>query len=393
MSSWTAWIDEVVASLREPEQVRTWVARTADAVCDHVPSADLRPTILRAIEEHWLAYLGQVLVPETAFTLPPAADELAVDLARLRLDARVLLKIYQVAQEASWEFAVDLVREAPREVDHEALLVWLWSKANTWFGRSVEASLASYQAEDTRIRRRGDVRRHELVSDLLAGGSVGPSELSATLGGHPVTATWHLALIARALTADAIERLEPTLADLARQVRGARLTLVRPGGRELWGWLTTDGTRPALDGAGIDSATVRVTLGGPLPELDGFVAAHQDARTAQRVALAPGRAAAVTAYDDVAALTLLALDPPAAERFVRATLRGLADPDVAHLRTTVRTVLTSSESADAVARTLGVHKNTVRYRVTQAERLLGRPLPHDAGNVLLAIDYHAAFLA
>jgi DNA-binding PucR family transcriptional regulator len=100
----------------------------------------------------------------------------------------------------------------------------------------------------------------------------------------------------------------------------------------------------------------------------------------------------VTAYDDVAALVLIAHDPAAAERFARTTLRGLAEPPHDRLRETVREVLTSAETADRLAERLGIHKNTIRYRVAQAERLLGRPLRERAGDLLLALDYHDAFL-
>ena len=50
-------------------------------------------------------------------------------------------------------------------------------------------------------------------------------------------------------------------------------------------------------------------------------------------------------------------------------------------------------ASDRLAERLGVHKNTIRYRVAQAERLLGHPLRERAGDLLLALDYHDAFLA
>ena len=141
----------------------------------------------------------------------------------------------------------------------------------------------------------------------------------------------------------------------------------------------------------IDASQVRLTVGGPAAGLAGFIAAHRDALMAQRVALSPVREVAVTEYSQVAALTLLALDHESAARFARDTLGPLADSDQRHLRDTVRIVLTSPESADVVAARLGVHKNTVRYRVQQAERMLDRPLQTGAGDLLLAIDYLDAF--
>ncbi|MDL9945617.1 helix-turn-helix domain-containing protein [Gordonia sp. ABSL11-1] len=394
MTDLPGWLQGFAADQRDPEEVRQWVSSTAEAIGEGVDlPADIRPLLLLAVEEHWLAFLSGVAVEdEVGVTLVPAAAELAMEVARHHLGLPVLLKIYQTAQEASWAFAVDVVRHAPDSLDHEALLVWFWTKANRWFGTSVELSVAVYQSEVDRIRRRGDARRFEVVSDVLAGAGVATSSLSAELGGHPINGVMHVAVIARAVDADAIEQLEPAITALAATVPGARVVLVRPGGRELWGWLpVSDGTRQMSWQAEFPER-IRVTVGGPAGGIEGFVGAHLDARSAQRVALSPSRQVAVTHYDDVAALTLLALDPVAAERFVRTTLGGLDQQDLGSLRDTVRVVLTSTENADGVAGSLGVHKNTVRYRIQQAERLLGHPLRTRAGDLLLALDYYDAFL-
>ncbi|MFE6650382.1 helix-turn-helix domain-containing protein, partial [Nocardioides sp. NPDC057772] len=222
---------------------------------------------------------------------------------------------------------------------------------------------------------------------------VSPSELYAALGCHPVNIPGHVALVARALSADSIEQLEPALTAVTRRMGRPQSVLVNPGGPQRWAWIALGEAPETVRDTGIDPASVRVTMGVGGSGLDGFVAAHQDAQAAQRVALAPGRHEPVTAYDDVAALVLVAHDPDAAARFTRATLRGLADRSHGRLRETVREVLTSGETADRLAERLGIHKNTIRYRVSQAERLLGHPLRERAGDLLLALDYHDAFLA
>ena len=359
---------------------------------------DVWATIIEAIEEHWRAFLGEVSTNDHGITeLVPAAHRLAVQLAGHHLDLPVLLMIYQAAQTASWDFAVGVVAGAPGDLDHTTLLIWFWTKASRWFTASIELSVAVYQEEFNRIRRRGDTRRHELVADVLSGKEIGAAELSAELGGHHLAGVSHVAIIAHALTTDAIERLEAAITAVSAAVHGAAPTLVRPGGRELWGWIHTPDTAGALlesldsGSLGIDAATVRLTVGGPASGMAGFIAAHKDARAAQRVALSPSRTTAVTVYRRVAALTLLALDHDAATRFALSTLGPLADPDHRQLRETMRVVLTSTESADAVAARLGVHKNTVRYRVQQAERMLDHPLRSGAGDLLLAIDYLDAF--
>ncbi|MFE6509298.1 helix-turn-helix domain-containing protein [Nocardioides sp. NPDC057767] len=395
MTEISAWLAAFADQQRRPEEVARWAAATADAILadGEVDVADLRPLILEAVEQHWYAFLDRITVPEAPFELVPSAQAVALEAARRHIGLPLLLKVYQRAQEASWDFAVQVVRQAPDDLDHEALLVWFWTKANAWFGSSVEQSVLIHQTETNRIRQRGDARRFEVVSEALDTRSVSPAELSAALAGHPINIPGHVALVAHALTADSIEQLEPALTAVTRRAGHVRSVLVRPGGRDMWAWLAA-GERPdAVTDTGIDPRAVRVTMGVGGSGLGGFVAAHLDAQAAQRVALAPGRREPVTFYDDVAALVLVSHDPDAAERFARTTLRGLADPSQRRLRETVREVLTSAETADRLAERLGVHKNTIRYRVAQAERLLGRPLRERAGDLLLALDYHDVFLA
>ncbi|MEU6135081.1 helix-turn-helix domain-containing protein [Nocardioides sp. NPDC047086] len=394
MSEISAWLAAFADDQRRPEEVTRWATSTADAILadGEVELADLRPLFLEAVEQHWYAFLDRITLPEAQFELVPSARAMALEAARRHLGLPLLLKIYQRAQEESWDFAVRVVRQAPSDLDHEALLVWFWTKATAWFGSSVEQSVLIHQAETNRIRQRGDARRFEVVSEALETRSVSPAELSAALAGHPVNIPSHVALVAHALTADSIEQLEPALAAVTRRAGHARSVLVRPGGRDMWAWVALGDLPDSVTDTGIDPTAVRVTMGVGGSGLDGFVAAHLDARAAQRVALAPGRQEPVTAYDDVASLVLVSHDPAAAERFTRTTLRGLADPSQSRLRETVREVLTSAETADRLAERLGVHKNTIRYRVAQAERLLGRPLRERAGDLLLALDYHDAFL-
>lgn len=391
MTELTRWLESFAETHRDEDNVVSWVDRIVVAIVEGVAELpdDLRPMVVETVEQHWLAFLDRVST-EAEFELVPAARQLPVELARRHLELPVLLRIYRVAQEASWEFAVEVVGNAPAELDHEALLVWFWGKAVQWFNSSVEKSVLLHQQEVSRIRQRGDAQRYEAVAGLLSGRAEDPTELSAALGGYPVSGS-HIALIARAMTADSIASLEPALMHLAGQIGRARAVLVRPGGREVWAWVHS-GTLPELDPADIDPSAVRVTAGGPADTVEGFAEAHRDARDAQSVALAAGRRKPLTCYDDVAALTLLAQDHRAAERFTRRTLRGLADGGAGKLRQTARAALSTPGGTESVATSLGVHKNTVRYRVGQAERLLGHPLQTRAGDLLLALDYYDAFV-
>jgi DNA-binding PucR family transcriptional regulator len=70
------------------------------------------------------------------------------------------------------------------------------------------------------------------------------------------------------------------------------------------------------------------------------------------------------------------VDLPLARRFVDRELGALAaDDDTARrLAATVGVYLEQQCSGTATAKRLGLHENTIRYRVRQAEQLLGRPV-------------------
>jgi DNA-binding PucR family transcriptional regulator len=104
---------------------------------------------------------------------------------------------------------------------------------------------------------------------------------------------------------------------------------------------------------------------------------HEEALAARRVAeLRKVRSAAVVGYRAGGLTALLTADPAEAVRFAEAELGELvADNDsAARLRATVQVYLEENLSPARAARRLGVHQNTVVYRVKRAEELLGREI-------------------
>jgi len=101
---------------------------------------------------------------------------------------------------------------------------------------------------------------------------------------------------------------------------------------------------------------------------------HAEARVARRVAeLRALRPGAVVGYRAVDLTALLTADPVEAVRFTEAELGELiADTDsAARLRATIRVYLEENLSPARAARRLGIHQNTVVYRVKRTEELLG----------------------
>lgn len=387
-----AWVAAFVALEATPDHVAAWVDRIASAVLGETSElardAELAAMVTTTVRDQWQAFLATLAEDRPEPVVVPSAAEVAAELARRHVDLPVLLAAYRAAQREAWAYAIEVARLAPPGVDATALLVDFWTRAGRWLDRVTEASILVHQEERRRIRHSGTAQRFEVVRALLAGEDPDARDLATALGGYPLAGP-HTAVLLRATTPDATVRLEPLAHTLAGHVGGLRPLLVEPGGRELWMWLST----AATDAVQVpEDRGVHVAIGGPARGPDGFVTAHQEALAAQQVAAAQPAPPALTRYDDVAALALLARDPATAARFVARTLGALADdvPGRDRLRETVRVFLASAGVEEA-ARTLGVHKNTVRYRLGQAEDLLGRPLSERRGDLDLALRYDAAF--
>jgi DNA-binding PucR family transcriptional regulator len=122
---------------------------------------------------------------------------------------------------------------------------------------------------------------------------------------------------------------------------------------------------------------VAVAFGKPTEGVAGVRTSHLEAVQAARIgALMRGATPSVTSYSRVELVSLLASDLPRARAFVAAELGplGSATDAAERRRETVLAMLVSGGSATRVARDLFVHKNTVAYRVKQAEEMLGHEI-------------------
>jgi DNA-binding PucR family transcriptional regulator len=151
----------------------------------------------------------------------------------------------------------------------------------------------------------------------------------------------------------------------------ARPLVVRVDVDTTWCWVPASGPGKLPD----PHPAVLVALGRPASGLDGFRRSHQDAVEALRVAQLAGRAGGtVTRYDEVELAALCSANVEACREFVAAELGDLAadTEDARRLRETLEAFFDSSSNFRSTAARLGLHHNTVRYRLSQAEKLLGR---------------------
>ncbi len=96
----------------------------------------------------------------------------------------------------------------------------------------------------------------------------------------------------------------------------------------------------------------------------------------------------MTAFAQTGPEALLCADLKSTRVWVHSTLGALAidDEPRARLRQTARVFLSTGGSFTATAEQLTLHKNTVHYRILEAEEILGRPLQESRLDVELALS-------
>jgi hypothetical protein len=160
--------------------------------------------------------------------------------------------------------------------------------------------------------------------------------------------------------------------DIARS-RGASSVLSLPMAGFYAAWLAVgdDVLASALPGL---PSELQVALGRPGAGLEGFRRSHHEALQARRISQLSGRSPAALDYGAVTLEALLTHDVAEARRFVHDQLGPLLDDSEANRRVlrTLEVYLEEDASFVRAARRLGVHGNTVAYRVKRAEHALSR---------------------
>ncbi|HEX7739647.1 MAG TPA: helix-turn-helix domain-containing protein [Marmoricola sp.] len=396
-----AWVDEFVARESQPAQMQAWVVRVQEAVLAQSPdlSADASLTRLahETIESHWRSFLATLKDPQHDVPLVQSAADLATDLARRGFPLTVLFHVYRVAQREVWRYMTTVVSHAgDAGVDGAELLVFLWERASTWLDSAVVASADVFRAEHERIRRGTAAQQLETVREVLGGKTPDNRDIVANLGGHPISG-FNTAVLLHTEEYREITGLTEAVTRLGKTLGVRNPLVVNPGGRDLWCWFGTR-SEPDLEvlrqcEAWLAEHGITAAVGTPGEGVEGFRISHREAQQAEKIAFAARTVPALTLFADVELLCLVSASPEATRRFVTRTLGPLGDPGEgpARLRETLHALLASG-SVDEAATALSVHKNTVRYRVNQAETMMGHPATRAPSEVELALRYHAMFI-
>ncbi len=114
--------------------------------------------------------------------------------------------------------------------------------------------------------------------------------------------------------------------------------------------------------------------------LDELPAAYAQARRAAEVGRRMSGGGATTYFDQLGLHRLIALvpDPEELRSFTRDALGSLADatPEAADLRETLQVLIDTNFNVAEAARAQFFHYNTMRYRVSKLEKMLG-PIASD----------------
>jgi DNA-binding PucR family transcriptional regulator len=370
---------------RAPELSEATVAQIRERLPDLFPDPASAEENRRSIEGtiSGLADLIEQGADPAEIELPAATMAYARAGAQRGVPFPVLLRSYRLGHEAVWNVLFAELVSRSRDADELARAVELCS---AWVFGYVDAAVTLgeefYAVERERWLRSTAASRDEAIDAILAGRERDPLEASQRLRyelerHHVGAIAW---LEAAPENANPLASLEAAVSGLAHSL-GAGRTLVRPVGLlAVSAWVSSPAPLEpdVLDRAEFDARAapgVRVAIGEPGAGLTGFRRSHGEAEQARRVAtLGRRRAGSVTRYGRIALSALATSDLEQARVFVERELGELANDDDVSLRlaATLRAYLDEQTSRGRTAKRLGIHENTVSYRVRQAEEILGR---------------------
>lgn len=331
---------------------------------------------------------------------PSAAFEYARRLAQRGVPVNALVRAYRLGQQNLLEaaFAESSAHAEPAVHAHAyEHIVTVTFDYIDWMSQKV---VTVYEEERDRWLSDRNTVRKARVKEIIDGGWDDVTSAEAAIG-YRLRGT-HLAAVIwvdeTGARQDQLSRFNTAITSIADKIGSDRPPLIIARDRvSAWAWIPVEPDF-VLEQAAIRSVLAVhdgppapvLALGRPHQGLTGFRQSHLEAIHAQRVALLrsqPERT--LVSYDEpgLGVAALLAQDLDEARRWVVATLGGLAADDDQHgrLRDTLRLFLLHERSYTATAEAMLMHKNSVKYRVTSAEKALGRPVSSDRQAIELAL--------
>jgi DNA-binding PucR family transcriptional regulator len=320
---------------------------------------------------------------------PREAELPGVGIAYVREGARrgvplaAFLRSLRLGHAAAWKAILAQLEQRSADRDQLAAAADL---ASAWMFAYVDvlSSFAeeTYTQERERWIRTAAALQRDTIDAILGGRDVDVAAASRRLGyelerEHVAIVGWYEAAEEGR---DTIAALEAVIGELAGRLGSARPLSEPLGLLAVAAWV---GTRSGFDAGALDQVRpdtsvgpgARLALGEPAGGIAGFRDSHRQALHARRVAtLAKRPPGTLTRYRRVALSAMATADMEQARAFVERELVGLIGSDDASARliATLQIFLDEGSSHSRASKRLGIHENTVRYRIKQAEELLGR---------------------
>jgi DNA-binding PucR family transcriptional regulator len=328
---------------------------------------------------------------------PTSAVEYARRLAQRDVDAAALVRAYRIGQARFIRLFMEELHDqtGADEVDG-ATVMRAVEQVSEYIDQVVGRLLPVYEQERTGWLQNRSAVLASRVRSVLDGDPIDVDRLQRALGYR--LRQHHLGLV---LWIDGYHTdLDPlrVLGDLAEASARAAGSVDNPlfvlcDDTTAWAWLAVgSGGAPALaELAAVVAkapAPASMAVGATGSGVDGFRRTHRQALSAQAVALTAGAGRMrLTPFSDVAPIALMCADVDSLRAWVAETLGPLAVTSERNdgLRETARVFLQSGGSFTATADQLFLHRNTVQYRIRQAEELRGRPFADGRLDVELAL--------
>lgn len=373
-----------------------------DAIHAELPDVDADPELREstyASTENVLRLLVDLsrsnLSPREALP-PPAAVDYAREFVRRGLPLDSLLRAYHIGQATFFARWSEKALADIRDAGERAEAIELGAKWTFEYVEALSGGLVRRYAEEReRWVRSAAALRTELVDALLNGETVDTVAASRRLGyeldrEHQAFVVWSEA------QADggeqALAMLERAALEIVGSLGAVGPLLVMRARLCLAAWVGWRGERPLeAEPVQVDRQAfpeVLAAFGSPGHGVGGFCRSHREALYARRVAqLTHRRSGSVTAYDDVALAALASADVEHAREFIGRELGELAAGDdySRRITATLRVYLEENISPLRSAQRLGVHENTIAYRIRAAQELLPHPIEHRSPELQVAL--------
>ncbi|MBS1676339.1 MAG: helix-turn-helix domain-containing protein [Actinobacteria bacterium] len=381
--TWSGLLHPWAGELRP--QARAFAERAAARVQGEVPelvcNSEASAEFATAVEGSILQFAESVDTGEdpAQIELPPVALPMVRRAVHHSVPLNKVIHSVRAARADVWEQMLALLADGGHDSPDAVALLSRWLLA--YVDRFSETVEQVYEAEYEKREHTAAAAQTQMIDTILAGRPIDVSTTSQRL--RYELKREHIAMIA---WAEESAELPAPIASLQGALRrlatalGCEHPLFEPLGPRVMGMWVASFEPPGAERIdalrlAAEDTDVRVAVGEPAPGVSGFRRSHQDALEARRVAgLMRRPARTITRYGAVALNAIATVDLDQAQAFVARELGGLTARDDATTRIVATLGIFLDEGANhrRTARQLNIHENTVRYRIEQAEALLGR---------------------